>query len=557
MSVLLAALFALVAGFGTAFSPCVLPVLPLALSGAATGGRRRPVGIALGLAASFAFATLALAYAITALGLPDDLLRTIAVVVLLVFGIGLVIPPLAARIEGWLSRLVPQRAAARGGEGFGSGLLLGASLGLLYVPCAGPILAAVLTIQASQDLSAQRIVTGLAYAVGTAIGVLIVLLAGRKLLGRLRANAGRLQQALGVIMVAVAVLTLSGADGHLRNAIANNLPSWLVDPTSGLEKSKAATKAFDRKAQPSGLQDAGLAPELEGTQKWFNTPGGRKLTLASLRGRVVLIDFWTYTCINCIRTQPYLRAWDARYRPDGLTIIGVHSPEFGFEKDAGNVARAVREGGLKYPIAQDNNLTVWTAFQNQYWPAEYLIDARGHLRYASFGEGDYDKTESAIQRLLKEAGRSGAPVSARPVKAQAPSPGVTTPETYLGADRAQGFVNGRIRPATQDFGALTDRAELGQDAFAYGGTWTVSGHDATAGAGARLAVRFGARRVFLVLGSPGHARKVQVLLDGKPYKTLTVDHQGLYTLADLSAVQSRYLELRFEPGVSGYAFTFG
>ncbi|MGI8623010.1 MAG: cytochrome c biogenesis protein DipZ [Solirubrobacteraceae bacterium] len=557
MSIILAALFALLAGFGTAFSPCVLPVLPLALSSAATGGRRRPLGIALGLAASFAFATLALAYVIAALGLPADLLRIVAVVVLLVFGVSLVVPPVAARLEGWLSRLVPQRAASADGEGFGSGLALGASLGLLYVPCAGPILAAVLTIQASQDLSAQRVITGLAYAVGTAVGVLIVLLAGRRLLGRLRANAGRLQQALGVVMVLVAVLTLSGADGQLRNAIANNLPSWLVDPTSKLERSQAATRAFDRKAQKSGLQDAGQAPELTGTQKWFNTPGGRKLTLAGLRGRVVLIDFWTYTCINCIRTQPHLKAWDARYRSDGLTIIGVHSPEFPFERDAGNVERAVKEAGLRYPIAQDNDLAVWNAFQNQYWPAEYLIDARGHVRYAAFGEGDYDKTESAIQGLLRDAGRPDAAQGPSQVKAQTPSPDLSTPETYLGAQRAKGFVGGRVRPGAKDFGALPAPARLPQDAFAYGGRWKITDENATAGAGARLAVHFGARRVFLVLGSPDHARHVQVRLDGKLVKTLRVDGQRLYTLADLPSVQSRNLELRFEAGVQGYAFTFG
>ncbi|MEA2123303.1 MAG: hypothetical protein QOI80_85, partial [Solirubrobacteraceae bacterium] len=465
MEFVLAALFALIAGFGTAFSPCVLPVLPLVLSSGASGGRRRPMGIAVGLAASFAFATLALAYVIAALGLPDDLLRTVAVVVLLVFGLSLVVPWLSARVEAWLSRMVPTRTASTEGEGFGAGVILGASLGLLYVPCAGPILAAVLTVSASQELSAQRLVTGLAYAVGTAVGVFLLSIAGRRLLGRLRANAGRFQQAMGVVMVLFAVLTLSGADNTFRTEVANALPSWLVSPTEGIEKSHAATKALGRKERTSGLQDAGPAPELRGTQRWFNTPGGRKLTLRELRGRVVLIDFWTYTCINCIRTQPHLKAWDARYRSDGLTIIGVHSPEFGFEKDAGNVERAVRDAGLKYPIAQDNDLSVWTAFQNQYWPAEYLIDARGHLRYASFGEGDYTATEDAIRALLREAGHDDAPASKRPVHAETPSEGMSTPETYLGAARAQGFVQDPIRAGARDFGALPGVKQLPQDAF--------------------------------------------------------------------------------------------
>jgi cytochrome c biogenesis protein CcdA/thiol-disulfide isomerase/thioredoxin len=537
----LAALFALIAGFGTAFSPCVLPVLPLVLSGGASGGQRRPLGIALGLAGSFAFATLALAYVIAALGLPDDLLRNVAIVVLLAFGLALLAPPLSARLEAWLSARVPGRAADAEGEGFGSGVVLGASLGLLYVPCAGPILAAVLTVQASQSLSAQRLVTGLAYALGTAAGVFLLSVAGRRLLARLRANAGRVQQGLGLVMVLFAVLTLTGIDDRFRTEIASALPSWLVSPTEAIEK-----HAPGQRQAPAGLQDAGLAPELRGTGRWFNS---KPLTLRALRGRVVLIDFWTYTCINCIRTQPHLKAWDARYRRDGLTIIGVHTPEFPFEKDAGNVERAIHTAGLRYPVVQDNDYAVWNAFQNQYWPAEYLIDARGHLRYASFGEGDYDKTEAAIRTLLGESG----PTAGR-VRAPEPSRRMSTPETYLGAARARGWVQDPIRGGARDFGAPP---EVAQDEFAFGGVWTIGAERATAGIGARVALRFGARRVFLVLGSPGRPRRVEVRLAGERPRWITVRSQKLYTLVDLPRVESRRLELRFEPGVRAYAFTFG
>ena len=553
MDVLLAATFALIAGAGTAFSPCVLPVLPLALSGAATGGRRRPVGIALGLAGSFAFATLALTYVIDALGLPEDLLRTVAIVVLLVFGVTLIVPSVAARMEAWLTRLVPARAARRRGDGLGSGILLGASLGLLYVPCAGPVLAAVLTVQASQPLTGQRIVIGLAYAIGTAAGVLVVLLAGRRLLGRLRSGAGRVQQALGVVMVLVAVLTLSGADDRFRSAVADHLPGWLVSPTSRIEESQAASRALGTHPPvSSGLEDGGPAPEIAGTQRWWNTPGDRPLTLARLRGRVVLIDFWTYTCINCLRTLPYVKAWDARYRDRGLTIIGVHAPEFPFERDAGNVARAIRREDIRYPVAQDNRFSVWNAYQNQYWPAKYLIDARGHLRYVHFGEGEYGKTEEAIRGLLREAGRAAGASDDAVVHAQHPSAGVTTPETYLGSERAQGWVQDPIRAGAHDFGALPDRVP--QNAFAYGGSWTIAGDSAVAGAGARIAARFGARRVFLVLGGRG---RVEVRVDGRLTRTVRVVRQQLYPLVDLPRVGVHDLGLRFTPGVTGYAFTFG
>jgi cytochrome c biogenesis protein CcdA/thiol-disulfide isomerase/thioredoxin len=551
MEFVLATLFAVVAGFGTAFSPCVLPVLPLALTGAATGGRRRPLGIAVGLAGSFAFATLALAYVIAALGLPDDLLRTLAVVSLLVFGTVLLVPPLAARVEAWSSRMVPQRTAGLGREGFGGGVVLGASLGLLYVPCAGPVLAAVLTVQASQELSAQRLVTGLGYAVGTAAGVLIVLLAGRRVLSRLRARSGRFQQALGLVMVVFAVLTLGGVDGRFRRVVADALPSWLVNPTKGIEESQAVASALGREAPHPGLQDGGPAPEITGTQQWFNS---RPLTLKSLRGRVVLVDFWTYTCINCIRTQPYLKAWDARYRDDGLTIIGVHTPEFAFERDAGNVARAVREAGIEYPVAQDNEFTVWNAFHNQFWPAKYLIDARGHLRYAHFGEGDYEQTEAAIRALLAEAGEATRDPRAT-IDAQRPSRAVQTPETYVGADRSEGFLPPTVAGA-RDYGPLPAPASLRLNEFSFGGRWRVGSEDGEAVSGARLRAHFAARRVFLVMGAD-RPSDVRVALDGRAVRTVRVREQDIYTLLDLPRAREGVLTLDLDPGVRAYAFTFG
>jgi thiol-disulfide isomerase/thioredoxin len=280
---------------------------------------------------------------------------------------------------------------------------------------------------------------------------------------------------------------------------------------------------------------------------------------------VVLIDFWTYTCINCIRTLPHVTAWDARYRRDGLTVIGVHTPEFPFEKDASNVAAAVRQNGIHYPVAQDNDYATWNAFGNQYWPAKYLIDTRGHVRYAHFGEGDYDVTERAIRSLLAEAGatRLGGATRAR---GQVADPHVTTPETYLGAARAQGYENGPITTGAQDFGG--GRPRLDDDRFAYRGHWTVTDESARSGRGARVYVRFQARRVFLVLGSPGHGRSVRVLLDGRPIPArlagadvhgaaARIGPQRLYRLVDLPRAGRHTLTLEFEPGIDGYAFTFG
>src|SRR3954471_14260759 len=388
-------LFALVAGAATAVSPCVLPVLPVVLSAGATGGRRRPLGIVTGLTLSFTFATVALVYVIDALGLPDDLLRTIAIVVLLLFGVTLMVPALAARVEAWLTRLAP--SARRGDEngGFGSGVVVGLSLGLVYAPCAGPILAGVITVSASQSFTAGRLAVAFSYGVGSAVVLYALMLGGRRATRRLSRNAGRFQMATGVVMIAVAIAMLADLDTRFQTSIAAHLPSVLVDPASKLEQKVVHVR------QPS----LGLAPDFTGNQRWFNTPGDKPLHLAQLRGKVVLVDFWTYTCINCLRTLPYLQALDARYRKDGLVIVGVHTPEFPFERKASNVQSAIEQNDIRYPVVQDNKYATWDAYGNQAWAAEYFIDTKGRVRFTHFGEGAYKEKERVVRQLLAEAGR--------------------------------------------------------------------------------------------------------------------------------------------------------
>jgi cytochrome c biogenesis protein CcdA/thiol-disulfide isomerase/thioredoxin len=579
-------LFGFVAGAGTALSPCVLPVLPIALSAGATGGRRRPLGIVVGLAISFTFATVALVYVIAALGLPDDLLRKLAIGVLLAFGVTLMIPPLAARIEAWLSGLAGRLGIADTGEdGFWSGTAVGASLGLVYAPCAGPILAGVITVSASQSFTAGRLAVALSYGIGSAVVLYLLMLGGRRVVAPLARRGAGLQIAMGAVMVVVALAMLGDYDVRFQNSIASDLPSFLVDPTQSLEETaaardalagirgetshgvgaKAASAPSPTRAGRGGLSlpVLGPAPEFVDNQRWFNTPGDRPLTLRSLRGRVVLVDFWTYSCINCLRTLPYLKAWDQRYRNDGLTIVGVHSPEFPFEKDAGNVADAIDRNGIRYPVAQDNDLATWSAYGNQYWPAEYFIDAQGNVRYVHFGEGSYGEKEWVIRQLLAEAGR---PVSRRMAGAHgiAPSSGVTTPESYLGTARAARFVNPILSPGLHDFGHPPTPP---RDQLAYRGRWRLTKESATA-AGGSLEINFGARRVYLVLGSPGYSRTVRVLLDGRPIPSrfagddvhrgvVEVSAQRLYSLVDLARVGRHTLRLVPQSGVMGYAFTFG
>jgi cytochrome c biogenesis protein CcdA/thiol-disulfide isomerase/thioredoxin len=588
--------FAILAGAGTALSPCVLPVLPALLSAGGVGGRRRPLGIVLGLSITFTVTIVGVAKVVDGVGLGSDPLRDAAIVVLLAFGLALLAPGIAAQLEAPLSRLA--RFGPRStGSGFRSGLLVGGALGFVYTPCASPILAAVISVSAA---SGRTIAIACAYAIGSALVLLALTLGGRRVFERVRA-AGRgpvLQRALGAIMILTAVAIITMLDVSFDQFVARNIPD--VNLAASLECSRTVTSRLHEisghqpkfapangssscqgssaivhaaranasqatlLADARALRDLGTAPEFAETQRWFNTPGGRPLTLASLRGRVVLIDFWTYTCINCIRTLPYLKAWDATYRPLGLTIVGVHTPEFAFEHEAGNVAGAIGRFGLRYPVVQDNNMGTWNAYGNQYWPADYLVDARGQVRDASFGEGEYARTETAIRVLLAQAGHQlGGESHARGVIV--PS-GQATPETYLGLARAQGW---RAAPTAgrHDYGPAP--GELPLNEFAYSGTWDISDQPATAVAGAGVDAEFQAKTVYLVLSSAGERpRQVQVLLDGRPISAaaagadvragaVTVTRQRLYTLVSLRGDERHRLGLRFAPGVSGFAFTFG
>ena len=589
-------LFGFIAGAATAVSPCVLPVLPIALSAGATGGRRRPLGIVAGLTVSFTFAVVALVYVIDALGLPNELIRDVAIGVLLVFGTVLIVPPLAARFEAWTSRLTSRFGARRAdADGFWSGTLLGASLGILYAPCASAVLAGVIVVTASQSFSTGRLAVALAYALGSATVLYLLMLGGRRLIRPLARRALALQVATGAVMIVVGLAMIGEYDLRFQRDVVAALPSFLVNPAEGLENAGPAKSAL---ASISGVSPHGLgsratsgseeeevtstppshlaakkmklpvygeAPEFADTERWFNTPGGKPLTLRQLRGKVVLVDFWTYSCVNCIRTLPYLNAWYKRYHRDGFVIVGVHTPEFPFEREAGNVEAAIQREGIHYPVVQDNEEGTWNAYGNLYWPSEYFVDTHGDVRFADAGEGEYGKKEEVIRRLLAEAGdRPGR--GRADAHGIAPSEATTTPETYLGPYRAERNANDELSQGLFDFTA--PEAALGANEWALGGSWEVASESITAREGASLRLNFGARRVYLVLGAPGGPRQMKVFLDGRPISpadagedvhngVVTVDAQRLYNLVDLPRVEHHVLELRPQAGIMGYAFTFG
>jgi cytochrome c biogenesis protein CcdA/thiol-disulfide isomerase/thioredoxin len=596
---LLLMLFALIAGAGTAITPCVLPVVPALLASSATGGRRRPIGIVVGLGFTFTIAIVLLAQLVKGVGLASGAARTLAIVVLIVFGIALLIPDVTARVEAPLSRLGRFGPKTRG-TGFWSGLGVGAALGFVCAPCAGPILAAVTSVSASSGANARVVLVAISYAVGLSAVLLVYAFAGRAVIDRVR-RVGRgnsVNRALGVVLLATGVLMVFNVDVRFEEALAKDasLPAILVDPTRSLENSSAVQNSLaslrptsrfvtaqkeastrpvstgaEREVAIPGvktpaLTDLGTAPDFTGTEDWFNTPGDRPLSLAQLRGHVVLVDFWTYTCINCLRTLPFLKGLYAQYHKYGLDIVGVETPEFTFEQEASNVRQAISSDGIKYPVVQDNKYGTWDAWQNEYWPAEYLIDAKGQVRHYQFGEGDYKQSEAAVRALLVDAGATSLPppMTASAIMASA---GLGTPETYLDTQPRQQDFATKLFAGNRDYPGASS---LSLNEFALKGPWDASSESITAeGAGASISGAVQAAKVYLVLTSAGNVpRQGRVLLDGQPIPkahagadvhdgVVTITGQRLYSLVSFPAAQQFTFTVELPPGVSAYDFTFG
>ncbi|MGE5280090.1 MAG: cytochrome c biogenesis protein DipZ [Deltaproteobacteria bacterium] len=572
--------FAFIAGFITILSPCIWPILPIVLSASSAGGRQRPSGITLGLMTSFTLFTLSVSYVERVFHVDPGLFRTLAVVLLGLLGFSMLFPSFGGRLEDAINRLLaPFRSRLKGrGTGFSAGYVMGFATGLVWAPCSGPILATVATLAAIQEVSTKVVLVTLAYVSGLGVPLFFFALAGSWFFERMRRltpYTTRLQQAFGLVTIAAAVLIYTNYDKALQLKVLDLFPSYggfisRFEDNARVSRQLDALEGKPEGSPPAsgetaaGLPDLGRAPDFTGIAHWLNTAG--PLTMEQLRGKVVLIDFWTYTCINCVRTLPHLTAWDARYRDAGLVIVGVHTPEFAFEKETQNVANAVRQFHVEYPVAQDNDYATWRAYNNRYWPAEYLIDARGHIRRTHFGEGEYDAMEEAIRLLLAEAGSSvQAPAAA--VEDRTPRYRVT-PETYLGLARMERFDSGQ-RPL---FGeqAYSVPSGIAVDHFAYGGTWDLGDEAATAAQGAELDLRFRAQKVFLVIKPRAAGDRVAVFLDGAPVTQetagadvkgglLTLDTQRLYEIIDLKGKAGAHLlRLEFEDaGVSVFAFTFG
>ncbi len=568
-------------GFALIISPCILPILPIILSGTLEGGSRRPLGIILGFVLTFALFTLFSRALVEVLAINLDILRGIAFSLIILFGIILMSDYLSEKFSQITQPLANLGASVSvdASHGFLGGLVLGALVSLIWVPCAGPILASVLVQTAVQKTSLQSFITFFFFALGSVIPMLLIALLGRQLISKidyLKKHTHLLRKIFGLIIVI----------GALIAAFTSSVTLYSKKPTFFHETFVPAFKEVTAEDKlVAGLPTPYPAPNLEKISDWINTA---EFTLGSLKGKVVLLDFWTYSCINCIRTLPYLKSWYQKYHDKGLVIIGVHTPEFAFEKNPDNVKMAVENFGIQYPVVLDNDYATWNNYQNHYWPAHYLIDTKGEVVYIHFGEGGYAETEHNIRYLLgikpeKHKHEDSMPGLSRKISEtkvirisqEEEGPGLSqkvpeTAETYLGVVRAD------IANSPEKLGYYPKQAyvfpdTLHKDAWALNGNWTVDAENIiSAENNAAIRIHFFAAKVFSVMGSQAQKPIVlKVLLDGKPIPMdkagkdvkdaeLVIAESRLYSIINLETSQDGILELQaMDEGAMLYTFTFG
>jgi cytochrome c biogenesis protein CcdA/thiol-disulfide isomerase/thioredoxin len=556
-------LIGLVGGLITGISPCILPVLPVVfLSGGAQSARtsRRPFLVVAGLALSFSIFTLVGTVLLSSLHLPQDVIRVAGLVVLVLLGIGMIAPRVEALLERPFSR-IPQRNVDTDRGGF----VLGLALGAVYVPCAGPVLAAITVAGATGRIGVETVVLTVSFAIGTAIPLLTFALAGRRVAERVRAfrsHQRALRVGAGVVVIGLAVaLALNVTD-----AIQRAVPDYTTALNKAVDTSGKVTKALaagprtslaacvqkaEQEQPTSALENCGPAPAVSGIQQWLNTPNGAALNLKALKGKVVLIDFWAYSCINCQRAITHVAAWDAAYRAAGFEVIGVHTPEYAFEHVASNVVAGAKRLHITYPVALDNNYATWNNYGNNAWPADYLIDANSVVRKVSIGEGNYPGTESLIRKLLTAANEK-VPLPAATDVADTTPRTALSPETYLDPARARNYAGDpALAPGTKTF-ALPP--SVPPDEFALAGTWAVGQESLTAKKNAAIKMNYLAAHIYLDVGGTG---TIAATVDGRTSTYHVSGAPNIYPLLDRKAAKRGTLLVTLSPGLRAYSFTFG
>jgi cytochrome c biogenesis protein CcdA/thiol-disulfide isomerase/thioredoxin len=578
-------LLAYLGGVLTIVSPCILPVIPFVLARADRPFLRNGLPMLIGMTLAFAvvasFASVAGGWVVSA----NQYGRLAALVLLAVFGLTLLFPAVADRLMQPLVSVGARLSqSAEGNETLLAPLVLGIATGFLWAPCAGPVLGLILTGAALQGANFGTALLLLTYAAGAATSLALALLVGGRVFAAMKKSIGAgewVRRGLGAaVLVAVVAIGLGADTGFLTNISVGGttaLEQSLLDKLRPNQKT-ASGPSMTKQATPSELANAelpveDLMPSLAGAQEWLNSP---PLSLEALKGKVVLVDFWTYSCINCLRSIPYVRAWAEKYKDHGLVVIGVHAPEFAFERNVANVKTALGTFKIGYPVAIDNEYKIWRSFENEYWPAHYFIDGNGKVRHHHFGEGEYDESEEIIQKMLKDAGNKDLPgglvtVDASGAQAAADTSDVKSPETYVGYDRGNHFVSPGGVVADKGHTYAVGEPQLNE--WSLTGNWTVGPERAQLDdKDGSIVYRFHARDLHLVLGPSAEGRQIRfrVTIDGKApgdAHGMDADAEGngvvttqrLYQLVRApGTVADHTFEIRFlDPGVQAFAFTFG
>jgi cytochrome c biogenesis protein CcdA/thiol-disulfide isomerase/thioredoxin len=582
---------AFLGGVLTILSPCILPVVPFVFARSDRPFVTGRLPLLVGLALSFALVTGVGIAGLAGAAQLSHYGRWVSLALFAVFGVSLLFPALWTRLSRPFLSIGNRVEAFSHAQGTRfqvvSALLLGAATGLLWAPCAGPILGLILTGAALHGASWKTAAALTAYAFGAASSLAVVSGLGKQALDGLKRSLGfgeRVRRAMGALVLLSVVGIGFGFDtralAHVPSAPTTGVESRLVGLLSASNDDGNNSNVNRPHLQrvslqtPSKLPVEGTLPSLAGAESWINSP---PLTADALRGKVTVVNFWTYSCINCLRTLPYLKTWSDRYGKDGLTVVGVHTPEFAFEHDPSNVKRAVADLGIRYPVAIDNGYKIWQAFENQYWPAFYIVDAQGRIRYHHFGEGGYGEAEKVIQQLLADAGhpmQAGdlPPIHGSGAQAAADAPNVESGETYVGYQQARGFASPQdVRP--DDAATYSIPSQLPLNSWAFGGKWIVGGEAAVLDQpNGRIAYRFHARDLHLVLGPTANGKPVRfrVTIDGAAPgdshgADVAADGTGVVTSARLyqlvrqhDAVRDRTFTIEFlDPGVQAFSFTFG
>lgn len=557
-------------GLITGISPCILPVLPViffagtpagstAATESALSHRLRPYLVIAGLVLSFSLVTLAGSALLSLLRLPQDTIRWVALVALVAIGLGLIFPRFEALLEKPFSRL-PQKQFGSGTGGFGLGL----ALGVLYVPCAGPVLAAIVVAGATGTIGADIVALTLSFAVGAALPLLFFAVAGRRVTERVAAFRRRQRQirvVAGIVTILLAVALVFNLPAVLQRAVPDYTGA-LQEQVGGeeqlREKLDLGGLVNDQNAELSNCSDGapeletcGTAPDITGITAWLNTPGGAPIDLKSLRGKVVLIDFWAYSCINCQRATPHLIDWYDTYRDRGFEVIGVHTPEYAFEKVQANVVSGAEDLGITYPVAMDNAFSTWTNYRNRYWPAHYLIDKQGVVRHIKFGEGDYTNTEKLIRQLLSDGDDRALPSATERSDNTPTAP--TTPETYFSVGKVVNY--GGTGVYDEGVHPFEFPARLADDHFALRGQWALDYQGVTAQSdGAAIRLNYRAHNVYLVVGGTG---TVRVTRDGVSTELAVSGPPNMHQIVADDTDGAGTLEVSLSEGLQAFSFTYG